>query len=131
MFFVVVLTNPIISFGGKMNFNNDGYLFNKIESTFLLPFLSALKNGEVDKFKEYLSPELYKKYEKLIENNKGYSTFLKNYYKNVIISVKKIESYNGQIFVTIEFDFLNGNKSSIKFLLKRTSYNSWKIFKEM
>jgi uncharacterized protein YktA (UPF0223 family) len=63
-----------------------------MENTVILPFLNALKNGDVKKIKNYLSTDTYNEYKKLLEENKEYPKFLRDYYKDAKFRVVRASS---------------------------------------
>jgi hypothetical protein len=79
----------------------------------LLPFLEALKNGDVSEIKRHMSLELYERNRVLLDENMEYPAFLRNYYKDISFRVVKAEkdlAGEGIVF-HVSFDSTGGDSS--------------------
>lgn len=83
----------------------------EIQDTVILPYLNALKNGEVNEIKKYISAAMYNEYKTLLEQNKEYPKFLRNYYKNAKFSVVRASEIDGEVEFDVLIEFPNGSQS--------------------
>jgi hypothetical protein len=94
-----------------------------------------LKKGDIDTIKKYISGDFYGKSKVLLEQNKGYPKFLRNYYKNATFNIKHVEKINDEIFVEIEITLENGFRRYHKVVYKKVeSENSsanWKGIRQI
>lgn len=100
----------------------------------LRPCFKAMKKGDIDTIKKYISGDLYEKSRILLEQNKDYPKFLRNYYKNATFNVKHVEKINDEIFVEIEIIFENGFRNYHRLVYKIESENSsanWKGIRQI
>lgn len=80
-------------------------LLTDVENKTLRPFFNALKNGNVEIIKRYITGEMYEESRILLEENKGYSEFLRERYKDAVFSVKRGVSSDRHLMVDIEVEF--------------------------
>ena len=109
-------------------------IYESLLSKSLRPFFRALKKGDIDTIKKYISGDFYEKSKVLLEQNKGYPKFLRNYYKNATFNVKHVKKINDEIFVEIEITFENGFRSYHRVVYKVESENSsanWKGMRQI
>ena len=106
-------------------------LYNKIISETVLPYLSALKEGDVSAIKQYIASEMYEKNKGLLEQNKEYPRFLKNYYKGVEFSFENAEEIDGVVIVNMIITYPNGFRSSNKLRMHKerdaNEHEVWKV----
>ena len=105
-------------------------LFNKT----LTPFFKALKEGDIDAIKHYISGDFYEKSKILLEQNKDYPRFLRSQYKNATFYVQRVEKINDEVLVEIEIRFGNSVRSYKKLLFKldpRASTSNWKAVRQI
>lgn len=70
---------------------DDPVLFSEIRDSTLTPFLSALKDGDVQVLRLYLSDDIYEnEYKRLFESNENYPVFLREFYDGVYFEVRDI-----------------------------------------
>jgi hypothetical protein len=92
-----------------------------IQDQVLLPFLAALKNGDVSEIKRHMSLELYERNRVLLDENREYPAFLRNYYKDISFRVVKAEkdlAGEGIVF-HVSFDGTSGHSSIHELKLSR------------
>ena len=82
-----------------------------ISIEFLEPFFMALKSGDIEAIKMYMSDNMYKKYEVLLEKNKAYPKFLQKIYQNARFSITDINIVDDQIDVMIRVEYKDGKVS--------------------
>ncbi len=102
---------------------------NNITSNTLIPFVEAVKNGDVEKIKLFLSEDEYKAYRVLLEQNPGYPDFLRRHYKDVTYRIKEVTpkavnqtaQEEGNLYYRVELVFPDGKKEVHKLVLKGDS----------
>ena len=92
-----------------------------IQEQTLLPFFEALKNGDVSVIKEHMSLILYGKNRVLLEENRDYPVFLRDYYSDVRFRVVKAEmGITGEdIIFHVSIEFPDGRSSINELKLSR------------
>ncbi len=101
----------------------------------VLPFCEALKNGNVNLIKMYISEDLFEKNKVLLEQNKKYPEFLRNYYKGVKFQIGKIVEIDDKMTFNIVIECPNGDCNHSKLQLRKARNSSlqgdkletWKI----
>lgn len=112
-------------------------IYVDIESNALKPFFEALQRGDVSSLLKLISGEMYKNNRVLLEQNKQYPEFLRNYYNGVKFKVEKAEKMSEDVVVEIVVEFPNGIQRTMKLQLsgdtnkQNTSGHmfDWKIIK--
>ena len=107
-------------------------LFSNIVNETVMPFCIALKAGDVSAIKQYLSEDMYKKNKVLLEQNKEYTEFLRNYYQGGEFRVVKAEEIDNKIIVDVVIEFSSGEHRSGKLHLLKDNHvvsekGNWKI----
>ena len=108
-------------------------LQEKLASEVINPYFNALREGNVNEIKKYLSEEMYQKNKVLFEQNKEYPTFLQKYYLGAEFSVERAEIIDGVTVVNVLIAFPNGNSSTSRLKLQKNRDKDgnevWKIGK--
>ena len=86
-------------------------LFQSIEAEVIMPWFRALKDGNINKIRHHISSDLYNKNRTLLEQNKDYPEFLRNFYSNTNIEIEKTIEIAGDITVYVTIQFPNGHRS--------------------
>lgn len=73
----------------------------------------ALKTGDVDSIKGYISGDMYERYKVLLEQNEAYPDFLRNFYRDAEFKVSSVVRDADEIFVDIMIDFQGGDRKSV------------------
>ena len=107
-FIVVVFTATSLS---AQSADVDPFSDIEIQDTVILPYLNALKNGEVNEIKKYISAAMYNEYKTLLEQNKEYPKFLRNYYKDAMFSVVRVSEIGGEVDFEVLIEFSDGSQS--------------------
>ena len=89
----------------------------EIQDAVVLPFFEALKNGDVNEIKQYLSTRMYNEYKTLLEQNKEYPEFLRNYYRDATFSIASASKIDGEIEVDVIIEFPNNSQSVSKLIV--------------
>lgn len=112
----VVVTNPVI---------------DEITKTYTSLF-DALRRGDVQTIKLYLSPVEYAQYKVLFEQNKDYPRFLRNFYQGARVRVGQIDSVRSaknEVIGELVIDFPNGETTITRMRLNRDKGGEWKVKK--
>jgi hypothetical protein len=108
-------------------------LQEKLANEVINPYFTALREGNVNEIKKYLSEEMYEKNKVLFEQNKEYPTFLQKYYLGTEFSVERAEMIDGVTIVNVLIEFSNGDSSTSRLKLHKNRDNDgnvvWKIGK--
>jgi hypothetical protein len=97
-------------------------------SSVFLPFVEALKTGNVQVLKSLLSEEMYSEYRVLLEENKEYPRFLKRYYQGAEIQLENIFREGNDLHGVVRFTFPGGDMSLLKIRVgKKDSSAPWRI----
>ncbi|MEA3478197.1 MAG: hypothetical protein U9R60_08465 [Bacteroidota bacterium] len=109
LFLSFLLAGYGIVFAGKLISNQEQA--NQITILSLKGFVAALKEGDLDTMKEFMSEKMYTRYKTLLEENQGYSNFLRNYYKDARFSIGKISVLDDRLLADLHVDFSDGSRS--------------------
>ncbi len=88
-------------------------------SSLMLPFIEALKAGDVDALKGMLSEEMYREYRVLLEENKEYPAFLARYYEGVDVHLEEVYKRNGAVYARVRLTFPNGDTGVMNVDMKK------------
>lgn len=122
LFLSFLLAGYGIVFAGKLISNQEQA--NQITILSLKGFVTALKNGDLDRMKEFMSEKMYTRYKTLLEENQGYSNFLRNYYKKARFSIGKISVLDDRLLADLYVDFSDGSRSVHHLGLLKAEKNS-------
>ena len=92
----------------------------------------ALRDGDVQAIKRYLSPVEYARYKVLFEQNKDYPRFLQDYYQGASFRVGQIDSVRSakdEVIGELVIDFPNGETTITRMRLNRVKGGEWKVKK--
>lgn len=107
-------------------------LYSDITNT-VLSYFTALKDGDINTIKVYISLDIYKKNKALLEQNEKYPEFLRNYYQGAEFEVAKVEKIDDNIIVTVVIKLAKNSLSVISLRLVKessqgeTTNQTWKI----
>jgi hypothetical protein len=97
-------------------------------SRVFLPFIDALKTGNVQVIKSLLSEERYREYRVLLEENKEYPRFLERYYQGAEIKLENIFREGNGLHGVMRVTFPNGEMSILRINVKKKNSNApWRI----
>lgn len=99
-------------------------LLEDVENKTMRPFFNALKNGNVEIIKQYISGEMYEESRILLEENKGYPEYLREHYKGAIFSVKRGVSSDNQLIVDVSVEFPGRGKQISQYILEEPGSES-------
>lgn len=127
VFFIFISCNIL----NAQEISRSDFLYKNIKSKTFIPLFRAFKNGDVDAIKEYISGDMYEKNKVLLEQNKEYPNFLRNFYRDAIFQVKKVVKSEEVIFVDVMISFPGGYQSIAKVQLKegknKAGNTLWKV----
>ncbi len=106
-----------------------GSIYREIRNTTLFPLFRALKRGDVKTIKKYISEDMYSEYQVLLEENKDYPNFLRNYYRGAKFRRDKIVQANNKIVADIIIKYKNGDSNLTRLQLKKGKDLIWKVEK--
>jgi hypothetical protein len=112
----VVVTNPVI---------------DEITKTYASLF-DALRRGDVQTIKLYLSADEYAQYKVLFEQNKDYPRFLRNFYQGANLRVGQLDSVasaENEVIGEFIIDFPGGETMITRMRLNRDKGGEWKVKK--
>jgi hypothetical protein len=92
------------------------------------PFFEALKQGDVSSVKQLIAEEMYESKSVLLEKNKEYPEFLRNYYEAVEFYVEDITLSGNYITVALLIEFSGGNSIPARLYLVKTEIDSAETF---
>jgi len=117
--FLIIALSCSLLHAGELPVSDDSY--DDLISEIVLPFLGALKDGDVDSIKRYIAGDMYESKKVLLEQNKEYPEFLRNYYQGVEFFVEKASESGDYIIVDIEIEYPNGDYSSARLYLQQNN----------
>jgi len=83
------------------------------------PLFSAMKNGEVGKIKNYISGEMLQRNRVLLEQNREYPDFLREFYDGAQFKVVEVVRNGNIVVANIRIIFQDGYESEIRLQLHR------------
>lgn len=107
--------------------NIDPELLGEIDSKTFRPFLNALKSGNIEAIKRYLTENKSEETGLLDlegEEYREYSDMLKNHYRGVVFSIEQGVVSEGQMIVDVEIEFPGGGRSITQYYLQEQSGNA-------
>jgi len=110
-------------------------LYREIQDGAVLPFFMALKNGDISGIKRHISSEMYTKYKRLLEDNKEYPKFLRDYYRGAKFRMERTTKIDNHVEVDVMIEFPDGHRRIKKMrvlkkrggLQDRSESNNWEI----
>lgn len=99
----------------------------EIDDKVFRPFLNALKSGNIEVIKRYLTEKKSEETGLLDlegEERREYSEMLKKYYKGVVFSIERGAASEGQIIVDVAIEFPGGGRSITQFSLQEQKGNT-------
>jgi hypothetical protein len=113
-------------------------LYTEIVNGTVLPYFSALKDGDVGAIKKYIAGNLYEKYKVLLEQNEEYPAYLRKYYQGVEFQTGEAVMIDNDVIVEIVSEFPDGRRNQGRLILSKDSQGTpadlngsatWKIIK--
>lgn len=96
-------------------------------------YILASERGDVEAMKEHISGPYYERRKDLIENNKGYGDFLKDYFDGTRIEIIEVDTQADMetAIVVLKNYLKDGYIVYSKLVLKRNEGGGWTIFDEI
>lgn len=114
--------------------SQDSGVADKIQEEIILPYFKALKNGNVNQVKQYLTENLYNQNRRLLEQNSEYPDFLRSYYEDSELSVIKTVETMGLVEFEVLVEFPDGSQNTSTLTVERddeantlTGKSRWQI----
>lgn len=96
-------------------------------------FYQASADGNVEAMKDLITGPFYKRRYKLLEENRGYPDFLRDYFFRVntgIVSTD-VDGDAGKAVVVVLQTFQDGSQINTTLFLRKDSQGSWRIYDEL
>lgn len=106
-------------------------LYSDMRSETFSPLFKALRDGNVEVIKRYISGDMYRQNRVLLEENKDYPRFLRNFYRGANFSVERAIMAEGDIIADVVIEFPQGSKSFTRLRLSKANGQQWKVFNEV
>jgi len=90
-------------------------------------FFNGLMNGDLNGIKQYISKEYYHKNRALLDDNKEYPNFLKEYYQGAKMNLLNMSMAGDNIIVDVEILFPNQTKGAYVIHLRQFDNSTWKV----
>jgi ABC-type transporter MlaC component len=85
-------------------------LYEEIKKDVIHPFFKSLKDGDINAIKSHLSSAIYNEYKRLLEENKDYPQFLRDYYQDAKFRTERAKEIDGDVVVDVVIEFPNGSR---------------------
>jgi len=92
-------------------------------------FFNGLMNGDLNEIKQYISTEYHHNNRNLLDDNKEYPIFLKEYYHGAKMSLLDMYMAGDNIKVDVEILFPNQTKGAYVIHLGQEDNSTWKVFR--
>ncbi len=115
MLFFITLHSPAMSEERSLN----PALHEEIESRTLRPFFNALKNGNVEVAKRYMTGTMYEEFRVALDVDAGYPDFLREHYKDAVFSVEGGIITDEQVIIDVGIKFPVIGKQVTQFYLQK------------
>ena len=102
----------------------------EIIETVVNPFFRALQNGDVETVGSLIADPLYSQVKVLLNDNKEYPDFLRNYYLDSHIEIINIYDYppeHKKVYLEL---YLSDEKQLIELQLHKSASGDWKVTKQ-
>ena len=93
-------------------------LHSNIMNKTFFPLFEALRSGDTEAIKNYISGDMYRQKKVLLEENKDYPRFLREFYRGANFSVERAALIDGDIIADVVIQFPQGSKSHVMLRLK-------------
>jgi hypothetical protein len=117
--------------------SNDKSYAQIVDET-LLPYFEALKNGDVASIKHCIAGKMLQRYRVLLDQNKAYPDFLRNYYQGVDFSIAAVQLVGNDILASAIIVFPGNGSVQSGYLLRKCNITdigtgvtneTWKIIR--
>ena len=130
-----VLLSASLLYASEENYEND--TFDHIIKQVVMPYVESLRTGNVTAARQLISGKFYQRNRTLLEENRSYSDYLKNYYKEADFTVKHIQEKTGWVNVEIGIQLPDRKPYAIGLRIENLCKNglhckpTWKIVDEV
>jgi hypothetical protein len=98
----------------------DNQDLQSVLNTSVYPFFKALKEGDVSSIKQLIAGQMYESKRVLLEKNKDYPEFLRNYYQGIEFYVENTTRSGNYIIVDFLIEFPDGNQNLARLYLEQS-----------
>lgn len=99
-------------------------LLEELNSSVLRPFFNALKSGNVERIRYYLAGKKHEQSQFLLNDDKEYQAFLREYYRDAIFNVVQATSSDGLVVVDVTIEFPGRGRKLTQFYVQDQQQNS-------
>jgi hypothetical protein len=92
---------------------DDPQRYAELRDTTFNPLFQAMRAGNITEIKRYISGETYAQYRVLLDQNKEYGQFLRNYYAGTEFELAQVIPVGGGYVADVLIHWPNGNVSQI------------------
>jgi hypothetical protein len=94
---------------------NNPETFREVRRTSFLPLFQAMKQGNVAVIKQYLNGKSYDEYRTLLDRNKTYGEFLRNYYAGASFVLNEIsQNSDGDYIANVTINWTDERNARIE-----------------
>ncbi len=93
----------------------------------LVPFLHALKRGDLHRMQARMTPGLYAQYRTLFEQNREYPAFLRKFYRGAKLSAGTLTIGQEDAKAEIPISWSDGRTTTAHVTLTRDADGRWKV----
>lgn len=98
----------------------------------VMPFFQALKDGDVKAIKTYIDDPLYSKIKVLLNDNKAYPDYLRNWYAGASAEVAAITRMaNGEYIIDLRILSPNRSADVTRLRIAENKQGNWKVVDQM
>lgn len=96
-------------------------------------FIYASENGDIGLLKTLITGPYYDKRKSLLEDNEGYSDFLKKYFQDITLEILEVKFNNhyNYAFVKIKKEMHNIDVINFELILIKDEMGIWRVFDEV
>lgn len=102
----------------------DNHYFESVLNESVYPFFKALKEGDVRSIKQLIAGEMYDSKNVLLEKNKEYPEFLRNYYEGVEFYLEDTTRSGNYITVDLLIEFADGHQNLARLHLEQSKIDT-------
>jgi hypothetical protein len=106
-------------------------LHSNIMNKTFFPLFEALRSGDTEAIKNYISGDMYHQKKVLLEENKDYPRFLREFYRGANFSVERAVLIDGDIIANVVIEFPDGDKSHVLLRLTISGDQRWKVANDL
>lgn len=98
-------------------------LLEEVESKAIRPYFNALMHGNMELVMHYTTGKKHGKIQRLLDRDKEYPKFLREFYKGAVFSVKHGVFTEDGVIIDVNVDFPRGEILTYRLILQREERN--------